>query len=54
MVKVLDILEDYLVMKDYPFERLDGGVKRQDRQAAIDRFTKEKGKNIIIIIVFEG
>lgn len=38
MVRLLDLLEDYLHMKEYPYERLDGSVKRGDRQEAIDRF----------------
>jgi SNF2 family DNA or RNA helicase len=39
MVMMLDILEDYLIMRGFPMERLDGGVGRRERQAAIDRFT---------------
>jgi SNF2 family DNA or RNA helicase len=31
MVKLLDLLEDYMEYKKYPFERLDGGVKRIER-----------------------
>ncbi|KAL6058337.1 Chromodomain-helicase-DNA-binding protein 9 [Balamuthia mandrillaris] len=42
MVRLLDIIEDYLVVRGYPFERLDGGVKRSDRQTAIDRFSANK------------
>ena len=39
MVKLLDILEDYMDYKGYPFVRLDGSIKRSDRQAAIDKFS---------------
>ena len=39
MVALLDLLEDFLNLKDYPYERLDGGVDRNDRQSAIDRFS---------------
>lgn len=35
---MLDVLEDYLHMCGYPFERLDGGTGHQQRQAAIRRF----------------
>ena len=35
MVNMLNIIQDYLTMKGYPFERIDGGVKISDRQAAI-------------------
>lgn len=40
MVRVLDILEDYLNYRKYSYERIDGGVRGNDRQAAIDRFCK--------------
>ena len=38
MVKMLDILEDYLIRKQYPFERIDGRIRGNLRQAAIDRW----------------
>lgn len=38
MIKVLDILEDFMRYRRYPFERLDGAIKKDLRQAAIDRF----------------
>ena len=37
---MLNVLEDYLRLSDYPFERIDGDVKSRDRQNAIDRFSK--------------
>ena len=40
MVKMLDILEDYLIRRKYPFERIDGRIRGNLRQAAIDRFCK--------------
>ncbi|KAH7982014.1 hypothetical protein HPB52_002604 [Rhipicephalus sanguineus] len=40
MVRCLDLLEDYLVHKRYPYERIDGRVRGNLRQAAIDRFCK--------------
>ena len=46
MVRLLDIIEDYLTLNDYPFERLDGGVHRQQRQSAIDRFTTNDGTRV--------
>lgn len=38
MTRMLDLLQDYLTLAGYPFERLDGSVAGKDRQAAIDRF----------------
>lgn len=40
MVKMLDILEDYLIRKQYPYERIDGRIRGNLRQAAIDRFCR--------------
>ena len=37
---MLNVLEDYLRLAGYPFERIDGDVKSRDRQNAIDRFSK--------------
>ena len=32
MVRVLDLLADYLRFRHYHFERLDGGIRGHDRQ----------------------
>jgi SNF2 family DNA or RNA helicase len=40
MIRVLDLLQIYLNARGYKYERLDGGVRGQDRQSAIDRFCK--------------
>ncbi|XP_025076427.1 chromodomain-helicase-DNA-binding protein 8-like isoform X4 [Pomacea canaliculata] len=40
MIRVLDIIEDYLMQKKYLFERLDGRIRGNLRQEAIDRFSK--------------
>lgn len=37
---MLDVLEDFVRLSGYPFERIDGDVAARDRQAAIDRFSK--------------
>ena len=38
MVKMLDILEDYLIRKQYPFERIDGSIRGNLRQDSIDGY----------------
>ena len=38
MTRCLDILGDYLRHRHYPFERIDGSIRGDERQAAIDRF----------------
>jgi len=40
MVRCLDILEDFLRLKGYFYERIDGNVRGIHRQEAIDRFSK--------------
>lgn len=38
MTMVLDVIEDYLSMRDYQYVRLDGKVDIEDRKIAIDSF----------------
>ena len=42
MTRVLDILGDYMDLRGYPCERLDGNVHGDERQAAIDRFSDKQ------------
>ena len=39
MTRCLDLLSDYLAFRKYKFERIDGAVRGECRQAAIDRFS---------------
>lgn len=50
MIRCLDILEDYLVQKRYLFERIDGRVRGNMRQAAIDRFSKPDSDRFIFLL----
>ena len=50
MVRCLDILEDYLVQKRYPYERIDGRVRGNLRQAAIDRFCKPDSDRFVFLL----
>merc|ERR1739838_1241762 len=50
MVRVLDILEDYLVLKKYLYERLDGGIRGNERQMAIDRFSKKGSDRFVFLL----
>jgi len=50
MVRVLDILEDYLNYRGYGHERIDGGVRGNDRQAAIDRFCAPKSDRFVFLL----
>jgi SNF2 family DNA or RNA helicase len=40
---MLDIIEDYLHLRDFKCERIDGSITGLKRQAAIDRFQSKKG-----------
>lgn len=40
MTMVLDVIEDYLSLRDFKYVRLDGGVKYDDRKNCIDSFQK--------------
>ncbi|KAF9281009.1 choline dehydrogenase 6 [Mortierella alpina] len=39
MTRCLDLLQDYLRGRGYPYERIDGSIRGDMRQAAIDRFS---------------
>ncbi|KAF9189619.1 choline dehydrogenase 6 [Haplosporangium sp. Z 767] len=39
MTRCLDLLQDYLRGRAYPYERIDGSIRGDMRQAAIDRFS---------------
>uniref|UniRef100_A0A8D2ZG83 Chromodomain helicase DNA binding protein 7 n=1 Tax=Scophthalmus maximus TaxID=52904 RepID=A0A8D2ZG83_SCOMX len=50
MVRCLDILEDYLIQKRYPYERIDGRVRGNLRQAAIDRFSRPDSDRFVFLL----
>ncbi|KAM9510384.1 chromodomain-helicase-DNA-binding protein 8 [Guaruba guarouba] len=50
MVRCLDILEDYLIQKRYLYERLDGRVRGNLRQAAIDRFSRPDSDRFVFLL----
>ncbi|EAY09469.1 SNF2 family N-terminal domain containing protein [Trichomonas vaginalis G3] len=54
MVKVLDILEDYIAIKGYKCERIDGSVAENDRQAAIERFGNDPDAFIFLLCTKAG
>ncbi|KAH0617682.1 hypothetical protein JD844_016167 [Phrynosoma platyrhinos] len=50
MVRCLDILEDYLIQRRYPYERIDGRVRGNLRQAAIDRFSRPDSDRFVFLL----
>ncbi|KAF0694355.1 Aste57867_14766 [Aphanomyces stellatus] len=47
---MLNILEDYLRMRGYPRERIDGSITGNDRQAAIDRYCDPQSASFIMLL----
>ncbi|EEC47587.1 predicted protein, partial [Phaeodactylum tricornutum CCAP 1055/1] len=41
MTRVLDILEDFMVMRGYQYCRIDGNTNYDDRESSIDEFNRE-------------
>lgn len=50
MTRVLDILSDYLRLRHYNYERIDGGIRGDARQAAIDRFSAEGSDSFVFLL----
>ncbi|CAH2294634.1 chromodomain-helicase-DNA-binding 8 isoform X1 [Pelobates cultripes] len=50
MVRCLDILEDYLIQRRYLYERIDGRVRGNMRQAAIDRFSRPDSDRFVFLL----
>ncbi|XP_047133155.1 chromodomain-helicase-DNA-binding protein 8 isoform X1 [Hydra vulgaris] len=50
MIKVLNLIEDYLIAKRFLFERIDGGIQGNNRQAAIDRFCKTDSDRFVFLL----
>ncbi|OWZ23357.1 Chromodomain-helicase-DNA-binding protein [Phytophthora megakarya] len=50
MVRVLDIIEDYLRFCGHLYERLDGNIRGNDRQAAVDRFVNPDYKRFVMLL----
>lgn len=50
MTRCLDILEDFVNSKEYNYERIDGSVRGELRQAAIDRFSKPDSDRFVFLL----
>jgi chromodomain-helicase-DNA-binding protein 1 len=50
LVSMLNILNDYLQMKGYKFQRLDGTVSSSNRRQAIDRFNSAESEDFAFIL----
>jgi SWI/SNF-related matrix-associated actin-dependent regulator of chromatin subfamily A member 5 len=50
MSRVLDILEDYSVMRGFQYCRIDGSTAHEDRIAAIDDYNKEGSEKFLFLL----
>lgn len=50
MVMLLDILQEYLRYRQYKFERLDGSITGDQREAAIDRFCRPGSDRFVFLL----
>lgn len=50
MSRVLDILEDYCVFREYKYCRIDGGTAHEDRIAAIDEYNKPGSEKFVFLL----
>jgi SNF2 family DNA or RNA helicase len=50
MVKVLNILEDFLKYRGYSFERLDGNTRASCRTEAVGRFCKASSTSFVMLL----
>uniref|UniRef100_A0A8D0H1E3 Chromodomain helicase DNA binding protein 2 n=1 Tax=Sphenodon punctatus TaxID=8508 RepID=A0A8D0H1E3_SPHPU len=50
MVRMLDILAEYLSIKHYPFQRLDGSIKGEIRKQALDHFNAEGSEDFCFLL----
>ncbi|KAI5861191.1 SWI/SNF family of DNA-dependent ATPase [Durotheca rogersii] len=50
MSRLLDILEDYCVFREYKYCRIDGGTAHEDRIAAIDEYNKPDSEKFIFLL----
>jgi chromodomain-helicase-DNA-binding protein 7 len=50
MIRVLDIIEDYLILKRFSYERIDGRIRGEMRQEAIDRYSKKDSEKFVFLL----
>lgn len=50
MVRMLDILAEYLQRRHFPFQRLDGSIKGEIRKQALDHFNAEGSTDFCFLL----
>lgn len=50
MTRVLDILEDYLRLKDFEYCRIDGSTDGERRDAQVDEFNEDESSKFCFLL----
>jgi len=50
MTRILDILEDYLVMRRYKYCRIDGNTSYEDREQFIDDYNAPDSEKFLFLL----
>jgi SWI/SNF-related matrix-associated actin-dependent regulator of chromatin subfamily A member 5 len=50
MTRVLDILEDFMIMRGYQYCRIDGNTTYEDRESGIDNFNAEGSEKFCFLL----
>jgi SWI/SNF-related matrix-associated actin-dependent regulator of chromatin subfamily A member 5 len=50
MTRILDIMEDYLVMRRYSYCRIDGNTSHEDREGFIDAYNAPNSEKFIFLL----
>lgn len=50
MSRMLDILEDYCIFRDYEYCRIDGSTDHEERVAAIDEYNKPDSEKFVFLL----
>lgn len=50
MSRMLDILEDYCIFREYEYSRIDGSTGHEDRIQAIDEYNKEDSEKFVFLL----
>jgi len=50
MVRMLDVISEYLEIRRFPFQRLDGSIKGEIRRNAIEHFNAEDSKDFCFLL----
>ena len=51
MSRILDILEDFMVMRSYKYCRIDGNTTYEDREGSIEEFNREGSEKFCFLLV---